>query len=58
MKTCDKCGIEITNGKNGCMLLGNICFDCNGGLPIYHNVPARFVDDNDYESLINYDRGE
>lgn len=28
MKTCKKCGKEIINGVNGCMLAGDICFDC------------------------------
>ena len=58
MKTCQKCGIEIINGKNGCMFLGNICFDCNGGLPNYPKSATMFQDNNDYESLINYDREE
>ena len=35
MKTCRKCGCEIVNGQNGCQLLGDICFDCNGGYPHY-----------------------
>lgn len=35
MKTCRKCGVEIVNGQNGCQLLGDICFDCNGGHPVY-----------------------
>lgn len=34
MKKCIKCGREIINGVNGCMLL-NDCFDCHGGYPKY-----------------------
>lgn len=34
VKKCIKCGKEIVNGVNGCMLL-NKCFDCHGGYPDY-----------------------
>lgn len=35
MKKCRVCGAEIINGQNGCMMLGDICFDCHGGPPVY-----------------------
>jgi len=38
MKTCRKCGTEITNGVNGCSFLGDICFKCNGGYPDYSRL--------------------
>ena len=28
MKICRECGKIIINGINGCMLAGDICFDC------------------------------
>lgn len=34
MKKCVKCGNEIVNGVNGCMIM-NECFDCHGGFPKY-----------------------
>lgn len=40
MKVCDKCGIEIINGVNGCMLTGNVCFTCRGGAPRYYDKLA------------------
>ena len=34
MKRCIKCGCEIENGTNGCMMLPD-CFKCHGGYPDY-----------------------
>ena len=39
MKKCRVCGVEIINGKNGCQITGDICFDCRGGPPDYSNLP-------------------
>jgi hypothetical protein len=44
MKICKQCGNEITNGINGCMLMGDICFDC-GGKPQYISPPIKFGGD-------------
>lgn len=41
MKYCVKCGTEIKNGLNGCMML-NVCFDCNGGYPDYSRNKSNF----------------
>lgn len=40
MKICKKCGIEIINGVNGSMIMGNICHDC-GDRPVYYTRPRR-----------------
>ena len=39
MKVCRVCGVEIINGRNGCQITGDICFDCRGGPPDYSNLP-------------------
>lgn len=49
MKTCKKCGTEITNGVNGYMM-SDFCFDC-GGYPVYAK-PTKHQDDSDYEGAI------
>lgn len=36
MKHCVKCGCEIVNGVNGCMMLDE-CFTCHG--PVYYPKP-------------------
>lgn len=42
MKKCIKCGCEIVNGVNGCMLM-NDCFGCHGGYPKYPKpIRAKF----------------
>lgn len=54
MKICEKCGIEIINGVNGCMLNGNICDNCSGFKPDYKITPANKNNYDNYNS-INYD---
>ena len=40
MKRCVKCGAEIVNGENGCMLIDE-CFTCHGGYPKYAPATGR-----------------
>lgn len=40
MKFCEKCGVEIINGVNGCQFTGYKCFDCFER-PDYSRAPAR-----------------
>ena len=59
MKHCRKCGCEIVNGMNGCQLLGDICFDCNGGRPKYPDpivIAGPIYEDVDFEELILIDQ--
>lgn len=44
MKICSHCGKEIINGVNGCMFMGNTCFDC-GGQPQYYTPSIKFGGD-------------
>ena len=51
MKKCVRCGREIVNGINGCMLL-NECFCCNGGYPNYSRNQSNFHWNNaDWDAL-------
>ena len=40
MKKCVKCGCEIENGVNGCMIMAE-CFKCHGGYPKYPKMSGR-----------------
>lgn len=55
MKICEKCGVEIINGVNGCMMMGNICDKC-GDWPNYGPsgvaAPRRYTDIPD--DYLNY----
>lgn len=53
MRTCEKCGCEIENGVNGCMLL-NECFKCHGGFPRYPKPSEKPIIWNLSEAEINY----
>ena len=58
MKICDKCGIEIINGVNGCMLNGDICDNCSGFKPDFKIVPGskhnyECYNSNDYDNYID-----
>lgn len=55
MKVCKVCGCKIFNGVNGCVLSGNICFECN---PVtYTNKPISLfgmvISDDDLDALEN-----
>ena len=59
MKMCRKCGTEIINGTNGCMLLGDICNTCyNGGKPIRYAPPKSRINEYYSNNEESYFEGE
>ena len=52
MKKCRCCGVEIVNGENGCMMAGDVCFDCKPWN--MSMIPARRRTENgiDWEGMI------